>query len=376
MKTNEISKKTDRNSSIELVKLAAILLIVISHSLPYGFVEGYNCVIDLGKTTTDLQYIIMGFFHNMGQIGNDIFLMCSVWFLLDDNIINKRKIAYIISDCFIISNIMLIAFLFMGYQLSGKYILTQIFPTIYGGNWYITCYLLLYIIHPYLNILITNLDKKALLRIDIAIVTLYCIINVLESSALFFYNNLIGFIVIYFIVAYIKKYMINYIKSYRFNICCIALGVFVWIIQNIFINFLGRYINYFSDKCQQWNTLINPCFIIIALGVLGIANNKTFCNRIINYLASLSLLIYVFHCNRIIRDYLRFDIFEYIYNHYTYQKIMAWVLLYAVVSLVFGVLCAVIYDRTIKNIIKFFVDKIVLYLTKVYVKVEKKILKK
>ena len=68
-----------RNSGIELLKVIAMAMIVLSHAIPVE-AEG---VIDLGVATTDMQSNIIRFINCFGNIGNNIFVVCSAWFLLD-----------------------------------------------------------------------------------------------------------------------------------------------------------------------------------------------------------------------------------------------------------------------------------------------------
>ena len=56
----------------------------------YG-VNMYKSAIDLSKANADLQYFVTELFRNLIQIGNEIFLVCSAWFLIDNNVVNKLR---------------------------------------------------------------------------------------------------------------------------------------------------------------------------------------------------------------------------------------------------------------------------------------------
>lgn len=71
-----------RNSSIELLKIVAVFLIVLSHSLPVNNSEA-EWYINIKSATSNVSYISMLFFSYCGQIGNEIFFICSAWFLVD-----------------------------------------------------------------------------------------------------------------------------------------------------------------------------------------------------------------------------------------------------------------------------------------------------
>ena len=366
--------QTERNSSIELLKLISIIAIVFCHSIPDGDVNTFESAIQLGMATDNLQYLICEFIRNLGQIGNNIFIVCSAWFLLDSTKVNTSKIAHMVGDCVFISNLFLIIFMAVGYRFSIIYIIHQIQPITYGSSWFITCYLLLYAIHPLLNRLIKSLDKKSLLLVNLMFITLYCIISFL-TAGLFFYSNIIGFIGIYFIVAYYKLYLTNASSKNRFNIAILLTGIAGWFAMNLITNFLGLHIGFFTDFMQRYNVLINPCFILIALGAFGIAKNKSFYNKHINYISSLSLLIYVIHCNRIIRDYVRFDVFQIILDRYTYSHLLIWVIIYALISLLAGVVFAILYNKTIQKLIHKLFGKLGDIAVLIYKKVESVLIK-
>ena len=101
-----------RDSGIETLKVISILLIVISHivqtlSSENTFV-GYNdYILNLSCATTNSQYILLMILRHFGALGNNIFFVCSAWFLLDSKKVSERKIADIMSDVWMISVIIL-----------------------------------------------------------------------------------------------------------------------------------------------------------------------------------------------------------------------------------------------------------------------------
>ena len=104
----------------------------------------------------------------------------------------------------------------------------------------------------------------------------------------------------------------------------------------------------------RWNAFNNPLFILIALGCVGIALNKNFNNKIINYFSSLSLLVFVYHCNGIMYDHMRFDIFKYILDNFSYNNLLGWCFVYFIVILSYAVIASIIY----KSLFKKYMDKI------------------
>ena len=88
-----------RNSSIEAIKIFAIISIIISHVVlsleikgtPYVSLDDY--VVDLTKAAVNNQYLVASMLRYGGELGNTVFFLSSAWFLLDKGgTVNKRKI--------------------------------------------------------------------------------------------------------------------------------------------------------------------------------------------------------------------------------------------------------------------------------------------
>ena len=84
----------NRNSSIELLKLISIILIVLSHaaaSAPIATKNGGDLVL-----LNSLKITIT----NLGQIGNCILFVSSVWFLLESYNVKINKAIKMIVESF------------------------------------------------------------------------------------------------------------------------------------------------------------------------------------------------------------------------------------------------------------------------------------
>lgn len=83
------SRIDSRHSGIELLKVIAVALIVLSHvcqsvgQFPSELPEYAGLLIDSSQVTTNFNYLLIGFFRYFGPLGNNIFLVCSFWFLVE-----------------------------------------------------------------------------------------------------------------------------------------------------------------------------------------------------------------------------------------------------------------------------------------------------
>lgn len=348
-----------RNSSIELLKVLAMALIILSHSVPKaGLSElAHSGVIDVSLATSDVQEFIAILCAYLGQIGNAIFIVCSAWFLLDSNRINLSKVTSIVLDCLLISVFMLGVFLCFGYRFPLKMIVRQFMPTILGTNWFITTYIIFYMIHPYLNRVINNLKQKEHFIVNITFAVFYCILAVIKDSLLYF-NKLLGFIIIYFFVAYMKKYMENFMNSRKINLMILISNIVGLFALVLVTDIVGLMLPLFSDKVSLWCKFWNPLMIAIGISAFNLAKMKTYKNERINFLSSLSMLVLCFHCNPLVMLYFRFDFFEYIYRQFTFQHILLWILLFALFLAVTSILLSYIYKKSVAKTTKKWGEKI------------------
>ena len=114
------------------------------------------------------------------------------------------------------------------------------------------------------------------------------------------------------------------------------------------------------------NSNVNPFFIFIAVALFNLANIHRFNNKIINYISSMSLFIYVIHENLLVQKYIRFKLFAYIKSTYSYNHLISWVLLYAVINFFGGLLISILYSSSLKKFVYFISDKIVAIIKKLY----------
>lgn len=310
MVTMKAVKKGERNSTIELLKVIGIILIVISHACPmYGEKDSIG-FINIGLCTGSISNFILVIFRYSGQIGNAIFVVCSAWFLIESDKLKGEKICKLACNTFAISILFLITCAALKIHISKIEVVKSIFPIMFQNNWFITSYLLIYAMHPLLNIIIKNVNKVTLLKINIVLFILYCMING-TFIVYYYYTDLVKMIVVYFIVAYVKLYLCKFVKNRKLNILLFCLGSFGLIILIAFTNLMGVKFAFFYNKLLMWATLTNPFIILIAITLFNLfANtNVKISSRIINYISSLSLIVYLIHENILFASYIKPHIF-------------------------------------------------------------------
>lgn len=109
--------------------------------------------------------------------------------------------------------------------------------------------------------------------------------------------------------------------------------------------------------------------------MFNIANNVRFENKAVNYVSGLSILIYVFHENLLLRTFYRPLMWNYIYSQFGYEYILFWTLVMVIIVFSFGLIASIIYKSTIQKAVTVVCDWLYPILQGIYGKIERSILK-
>ena len=343
-----------RKSGIELLKIIAIFAIVISHVtqtlIGKDIAIELITPIDLNVSTTNFSYFMLETFRYLGILGNFIFFITSAWFLVEKEKTNGNKIINLILIVDSISILILSVFLICGFNVTKTNIIKSVLPIIFQNNWYITSYIIFLIIYPYLNIIINKSSKEDLLKLNIFIIVINFGINFLKYDLL--YNvKIINFISIYFLIAFMKKYMSKFVNNKKMNLRLLGINLVIFFGLLIITNILGLKFKIFNNQMLRWNSMNNPFVFMIAISLFNLCYNLKFTNLTINKIASLSLLFYLIHENLLIRLYIRPQVWNYIYNNFGYNFIIVKVLVYSIIYFVITGIFSYIYYNSIQKII-------------------------
>ncbi len=305
--------KKERESGIELYKVIAIFLIVLSHVIQtltepnYVLGIGEGTFINIATATTDLDVLLLALFRICGALGNNMFFICSAWFLVNSKKMSLKKVIHMVLDVWIINMIVFWGLHAIGIQFQISDTVRTFFPTTFANNWYITCYLLFYLIHPFLNRMLEQLNISEHFALTSFLFMIYFIIPVLplEEINLFFANELVIFLATYVIVSFIKTYKNEWTENLKLNKGILFVSIVSYVVLILSVDYLGLRTNYFLNRLVRWNMNNSLFMFLIAFSSFNMMKKKKFINRTINYFYSLSLLVYIFHENLAFRRYFR-----------------------------------------------------------------------
>lgn len=271
-------KNKKRESNLELLRIIAMILIFCSHYVYWG--------IRSLESNKYINNLLFDFFSLGGKIGVNIFIFISAWFLIESKF-NIKKLMILIIKVKIYAFIFLILAILLKENLNFKWLMISLFPILLKHYWFITGYTMLYIIFPYLNLILNRLTKNEIKSILLLLLTIFCILQTFIGNRLF-YNEFIWFIVLYIIVFYLKKYCVLKRKNYFLKIGIIAY-LFIFIISH-----LSNTLNLNIYLIGEYTIII----LIISLSFfLYFIQLKLGYKKIINYISASTLTVYLIHEN-------------------------------------------------------------------------------
>lgn len=243
---------------------------------------------------------------------------------------HKDRLIQLIGDNWVLNFLLLIVILLLGFHPTATQLIQQLFPTLFALNWYVTAYVIFYLAYPGINLMLGNLTQRQHLLTAMTLIVMYFGFAWLKGD-MFFPSVLLYWLAAYVLVSYIRHYTIKTFSNKKVLFIGIGIGFAGMVGIDSLINFLGLHVGALNNKAVHFQGHNNPFVLLLALSLLGFAIRKKGWNsRIINYLSSLSLFVYVIHENQMVRVFLRPLYFVYIKQYFGFELVLLWLLLFAV----------------------------------------------
>ncbi len=300
--------KKIRQSNFELMRIISMFLIVIWHIIVHGGLL-YNTT---GATHSLVQLILCIIIIHVNS-----FVLITGYFQYDKDF-SLRKFFSTFNAAWFYKAAILIIFVGLGIMTVSKGEFVQTILPIDIGYWFIATYLALYALSPFLNKLIKNLSKKEFQRLILIMLFAFSLIPFITQQGELANNgsNIITFIILYFIGAYLAKYpitkenILNKISNAKYRI--ILLSIFILMVA---INFAGwMFYNNFSGSSNSLVSYLcgiqnasglaysNPFVIIQSICYFLLFSTFNFKNKFINTISPLVFGVYLIHDNRMMRS--------------------------------------------------------------------------
>lgn len=278
------TKKSNRNSSVEILRILAMLMIILSHTFATNSGEEYS-----GLSQVVFVFVESIFHSSLGVI---IFMLISGYYLIRCSL---KKVTNYIAMCWICAIVSLIikviAYPVLGETLSKTAMLKHLVPITSRYYWFISCYFCLLILSPFINTIIKKLERKEFTAL---IATICAVFFILPTVAYFDIMNdkgkgLVTMISSYLVGAYLSKYKINFSKK-KLTITGIIV-VIITFAGNMLATLVRGETSYpFSRECSILTLLLGVILLLLA-------TSNSFSNKAINSLSTKSLYVYIIGCS-------------------------------------------------------------------------------
>lgn len=345
-------KKQERNSNLELLRIISILLIILHH---FGIHGNYKNITSIPNKFF-LDFAIIG-----GKIGVTIFILITGYYMIENKLNLKKIIKMILEVVFYTLGITIIFKLLGITQLTNKTIFVSLTPITHNIYWFVTTYIILYLLTPFINKLLKQLNKKEYQKFIILLIIIQSIIPMvflIESPI----SDLGWFILIYSVAAYIKLYPNKYFENKCLNKKITIIMYLVLYGIMIVIDYLNLKYNICLEKIDAiYYTNMNSIFILLISTCLFLwfLKIEMKSSKIINIVAKSTLGVYIIHDNPFVRKFLWQVMFKYP------NDIETWKLIIVAISSVFLVfVTCVIIDQIRINTIGKLENKIIKSISK------------
>ncbi len=291
------NKIKERNSSIELLRIFAIFIIILNH---YALYSGFDV-----SEGINLSNILPTWLHIGGKLGVNIFVFISSYFLCKGNKFKLEKLLKLFLEVLFYSIIILVIGTCIN-NMNLKYAVKLIFA-IPSGCWqYITIYVMLYILSPYINIMLEHIELKSLLKLVAILTITYVIFPSFTSFGFDITYSIAWFMYIYILAAFVRRIEDNIPKKPKLYLLIAFLSIGIIALSELVIKYISiNYVNQLSNWIEHFRNY-NSIFVIISTVFLflGFKQVQIKSSKIINNLASTSLAVFILHDNDVIRDIL------------------------------------------------------------------------
>lgn len=322
----------NRKSNFELLRIISMVLIIAHHiAVHSGFYFENNTLNKLW-----VLYLNIG-----GKIGVNIFVLISGYFLINTEKLKFSKIFKLWLQIFFYSIIFYIISIIINPDsfTFGNLFFAHL-PILTNSWWFASTYFILFLMSPYINILLKHLSKKQYLIMLAFLTVLWSVIptilNVNVQS-----NSLLWFIYLYSVAGYVRLHLKDEKNKPWMYLIAGYVTLNVFYILTIFTK------DFFA--IEQLPTLIVSLSLFLAFRKINMPNIK-----IINLIASTTFGIYLIHDN----NFLRYIIWQDIFKNYSYETnnlLMPYTILQII--LVFTV-CSIIEFIRIHFIERFYINPI------------------
>ena len=306
MDSQSITKKK-RDANIELLRIVAMLMIITLH-----FNNQSKALLVLGEPASNVQ-IFATVLEAIAITGVNVYVLISGYYLSSSKV-RLSKVLLLILQVYFYTLLISGAMMIVGaYSVKPEdkldRALRYLFPISSEHYWFVTAYVIMYVLAPVMNAAVNTLKRKQLKTVIIGLLTWFCFIKSIVPVK--FGTDRMGydfgwFICLYLIAAYIRKYnVVLFIDAKKSALVYLVSVVVIAAFSLVFymINLATGNFNYYAQVPCHYN------FFFALTGALGLFSVFRFMRlkenlfaEVIRIIAPYTLGVYLLHMHFEIAD--------------------------------------------------------------------------
>lgn len=196
-----MKKGNTRNSNIELFRIITMLVIIAHH---YVVNSGIADIL-FSNSSMGVKNIFYLIFGCGGKTGINCFVLITGYFMCKSKI-TLRKFLKLFCEAEFYSFVIFMIFWITGYEpFSIKMFIKNMIPFLDISTGFMACFLLFYLLIPFLNILIKHMKKREHEMLLALCLFIYTFLPSLAKAYVVF-NYITWFVVLYILISYIRYY--------------------------------------------------------------------------------------------------------------------------------------------------------------------------
>lgn len=296
-----MAETAPRKYNIELLRITSMLSVIMMHFLGVGGVMA---------EATGGWFVAISIFYSFAIVATSCYVFIGGYFLATSRW-KTARIFRLLLEFFTYTFGIYLLFALLVYLKNGDNLLNwhefgtyYLFPVVHEENWFVTCYLLMVLFAPFVNVLLQNLSQRQHKALIGLLLFLFCLLPSLiwNVSWQFLQNNgysFVWFLTLYVVAAYFRYY--GFPRTLKPSVLVFlyaaASGMTALLVnhEHLYPGFLTEQKNgyyYFFNYNFLTTFVASLCFFALFFHV-RIRSDKV--GKVINKLASYSFAVFLLH---------------------------------------------------------------------------------
>lgn len=264
-------KGSKRNPTYELLRIMAMFLIVVNH---------YAMFVPVDFSSHEYNIFFKYFLQTGGKFGVNLFILITGYFMCTASF-RAAKLLSLLAKCFTYSVGCYLILSVIANTFSVAGFVSSCFPVITNEYWFITAYVGVYLLCPYINQLFHTMDSLQRTKLTVILTVMLSIIPTFTLQATWT-SNFVWLAYLYWVGAYVRMDLAEKIKKSRLLLPIsvvlfigIALSCVIITLASHSIPILSYNIGHFRNM-TSFPLLLSSVLFFVWFGTISIDNDSKY----------------------------------------------------------------------------------------------------